>query len=352
MSETKAATLVLAVPRGSERRGRCGVSPRCHASWWLRFALLISWLALPAGLHAATISGTVKDPSGAVIAEAHIQITGGDLHQPVELTSDGLGKFASTDLKPGKYVVRVARDGFEALEKTFDLHEEPIDLQLTLAIARQQTKVVVPGQALAFANSDPVYRQLRGIGFGETFRFDNFTLNYDVATFHFQKGTLTWLRPVVGVVTGAIFVGEGHFHLEAVSKLDAHEISRRTGAEEVDEDFTDIVFRFTPDERMKLFPGLGDRVEPLAEAGAAFEHWKERVRRRSEYPLGFSEYILHGETMDNVDADVLAAIYNRAHPPFFNAYIRGKKHKDLRFFRENSGGSAASAGFAGGSRAH
>ncbi len=308
------------------------MSPRCHASWWLRFALLISWLALPAGLHAATISGTVKDPSGAVIAEAHIQITGGDLHQPVELTSDGLGKFASTDLKPGKYVVRVARDGFEALEKTFDLHEEPIDLQLTLAIARQQTKVVVPGQALAFANSDPVYRQLRGIGFGETFRFDNFTLNYDVATFHFQKGTLTWLRPVVGVVTGAIFVGEGHFHLEAVSKLDAHEISRRTGAEEVDEDFTDIVFRFTPDERMKLFPGLGDRVEPLAEAGAAFEHWKERVRRRSEYPLGFSEYILHGETMDNVDADVLAAIYNRAHPPFFNAYIRGKKHKDLRFF--------------------
>ena len=36
--------------------------------------------------------------------------------------------------------------------------------------------------------------------------------------------------------------------------------------------------------------------------------------------------------MDNVDADILAAIYNRQHPPFVNAYIRGKKHKDLRYF--------------------
>ncbi len=36
--------------------------------------------------------------------------------------------------------------------------------------------------------------------------------------------------------------------------------------------------------------------------------------------------------MDNVDADVLAAVYNPSHPEFFNAYLRCKKHKDLRFF--------------------
>ncbi len=36
--------------------------------------------------------------------------------------------------------------------------------------------------------------------------------------------------------------------------------------------------------------------------------------------------------MDNVDADLLAAVYNPSHPPFVNAYIHGKKHKDLRFF--------------------
>ena len=38
------------------------------------------------------------------------------------------------------------------------------------------------------------------------------------------------------------------------------------------------------------------------------------------------------ETIDNVDADVLAAVYNPKHPPFFNAYMVGTPHKDLRFF--------------------
>lgn len=56
------------------------------------------------------------------------------------------------------------------------------------------------------------------------------------------------------------------------------------------------------------------------------------MRQRREQALGFTQYLLQGETMDNVDADVLAAIYNAAHPEFFNAYLRGKKHKDLRFF--------------------
>src|SRR5260370_33332477 len=36
--------------------------------------------------------------------------------------------------------------------------------------------------------------------------------------------------------------------------------------------------------------------------------------------------------MDNVDPALLAVFYKPSHPPFFNAYIRGKKHKDFRFF--------------------
>jgi len=295
------------------------------------FAFLFSLFVLPSSLHAATISGTVKDPSGAVIAGAHIEISGSGLTQPIELMSDGLGKFVSPDLKAGGYVVRIRREGFETLEKQVDL-SGALELELTLAIARPQTSILVPGQALAFANSDPVYRELRQLGLGHTFRFDKFTLNYDVATFEFQRGTLTWLSPVEGSVTGAIFVGEGHFHLKAVTRIDAREIQRRTGADDVEEDFTEVVLRFTPDERMKLQPGAGDPMESSPEAARTFAHWKEQMRRRSEIPLGFTEYLLHGETMDNVDADVLAAIYNPAHPTFFNAYITGKKHRDLRFF--------------------
>src|SRR6202040_4422571 len=97
--------------------------------------------------------------------------------------------------------------GFEPLLKTADL-EAPLQLQLTLTVAQQQISISVPGKSLAFLNSDPVYRQLREIGLGQTFRFDNFTLLCDAATFQFQKGTLTFLTPVDGVVTGAIFRSE------------------------------------------------------------------------------------------------------------------------------------------------
>jgi hypothetical protein len=49
-------------------------------------------------------------------------------------------------------------------------------------------------------------------------------------------------------------------------------------------------------------------------------------------PEGLTQAFLESESIDNVDADVLAAIYNPKHPPFFNAYMRGTPHKDLRFF--------------------
>jgi hypothetical protein len=302
-----------------------------RGSDWPKLFLLLFCLTCPAWLYSQTISGSVQDTSGAVIVDARIEITGGDLKQPIGLSSDSAGKFVSPNLNPGTYSVRVEREGFEPLVKSVDLHG-PVELQLTLTIAKQQINISVPSKSLAFANTDPVYRQLRAIGPGSTFRFDNFTLVLDVGTFRFQKGTLTFLKPVDGVVTGAIFIGEGHFNLKPATLLDTNELKRRIGSEEADEDFNEVVFRFTGAGRMNLLPGLKDQIEPSPEAAAVLKNWREKMRQRNERPLGFTEFLLHGETMDNVDADVLAAIYNNAHPDFFNAYIRGKKHKDLRFF--------------------
>jgi len=298
----------------------------------LKMGLFLFCVLVTAALRAETISGTILDPSGAVIAAAQIEITGGDLANPIVLSSDGLGKFTCAELKPGTYSLRVTRDGFEPLVKSVEL-KGAVQLQLTLAIARQQVTVSVPGKNLAFANSDPLYRRLRDIGVGETFSFDNFTVNSDTGTFTFKKGSLTLLGPLDRVITGAIFVGEGHFNLKTVTALDAHELSRRTGSEEVNEDFTEAIFRFTRGEWPKFLPGLGAHAGSTPpEALAAFNHWKEKLRHRSERPLGFTEFLLGGETMDNVDADLLAAFYNPKHPDFLNAYIRGTKHKDLRFF--------------------
>lgn len=227
--------------------------------------------------------------------------------------------------------MQVTREGFEPLTKTVVL-QGPIQLQLTLTVANEKVSISVTGKSSAFVNSDPAYRQLRSVGLGETFRIENFALHLDAATFQLQKGTLTLLSPVNGVVTGAIFIGEGHFNLKPVTTLDARELNRRIGAVELNEGFTEAVFRFTRGAYQKLVPGLGDKSEPAPNAGAVFNHWRETMRQRHEQALGFTQYLLQGETMDNVDADLLAAVYNPSHPEFFNAYLRGKKHKDLRFF--------------------
>jgi len=339
-------TAFIFIFKSERRRALAAVGPditrriaetgRVHLPSHLRVGLVLLLLIASTWLSSQTntgtiISGTIKDPSGAVIASARIEITGGDLAQPVVLSSDSVGNFSSPELKPGSYSLRVTRDGFEPLVKSVDL-QGPVQLQLTLAVAKQEVSISVSGKGEALANSDPVYRQLREIGLGQTFRVENFTLPWDAATFQFEKGTLTMLNPVNGVVTGAIFLGEGHFNLKPVISMDAREISRRTGAAEFNEDFTEAVFRFTGDAGSRFLPGLGERTEPASEAATVLKHWRERMRQRREQPLGFTQYLLQGETMDNVDADLLAAIYNGSHPEFFNAYLRGKKHKDLRFF--------------------
>jgi hypothetical protein len=293
--------------------------------------LALLCLALAAQLHGDAISGTVKDPSGAVVAGARIEITGGALTQAIVLVSDETGKFAAPNLNPGSYSVRVSKDGFDDLVTAVEL-KGTAALALNLTIAAQQTSVNVSEKNTAFLNSDSHYRQLRDIGLGDSYRLENFTMTTDAGTFLFKSGTITFLALVERLETGAIFVGQGHFTLQPPDDINKREMLRRAGALTAEEDFTEVVFRFAPNLYVKFTSALGPRTETPPEASAAFSRWKDKVRHRHELPEGFTQAILQNETIDNVDADVLATIYNPQHPLFFNAYMHGTPHKDLRFF--------------------
>jgi hypothetical protein len=287
--------------------------------------------ALCGELRGDTISGTVKDPSGAVVADAKVEITGENLSQPVMLVTDANGRFVAANLKVGKYSVRIVKKEFDEFTSSVDLHGS-VELPVALTITAQQTTVTVTGGSAAFANSDAVYRQLRDVGLGDTFRCENFTLPMDVGTFEFKTGTITFLRPINGLETGALFVGRGHFSLKPVVNFDTTELIRRAGTSTAEEDFSEAVFRFTPEQFPIFNATLKTKAETPPEAGDAFQHWKQKVRHRHEFPEGLTQAFFESETIDNVDADVLAAVYNRQHPSFFNAYIHGTPHKDLRFY--------------------
>src|ERR1700734_2230071 len=102
-------------------------------------ALLLSillFLTFASSVRADSLSGTVKDPSGAVVVGARIEISGPSLAQPLVLTSDGAGRFTAPDLKPGKYSIRVAKAGFEDLATPGDLSGSA-DLPFNLVVASQ-----------------------------------------------------------------------------------------------------------------------------------------------------------------------------------------------------------------------
>lgn len=120
-------------------------------------------------LSAAIISGTVKDPSGALVPAATVEISGNG-QAPAVLTSDSHGAFASADLPPGAYQIRVRREGFEELRQAIQLGSTSAVLVLKLqALTRTRQEINVSGSPGAYVNSDPVYRALRANALGKSF---------------------------------------------------------------------------------------------------------------------------------------------------------------------------------------
>src|SRR5215467_5858549 len=126
---------------------------RNRKSRFLRACLMaFLCLTLAGRMRADTITGAVRDPSGAVVAGARVEITGGTLTEPVVVITDMEGKFVAPNLAAGKYLVRVSKEGFEDSVARLDL-KGSADLPVNLTIASQQTSVSVTGKVSAFANS-------------------------------------------------------------------------------------------------------------------------------------------------------------------------------------------------------
>jgi hypothetical protein len=69
-------------------------------------------------------------------------------------------------------------------------------------------------------NSDPTYQQLRNLSLGsEVVSVNNLTLHRDAATIHLRSGTVCFVSPVQGKVTGAVSVGDGNMILGPAARL-------------------------------------------------------------------------------------------------------------------------------------
>jgi len=82
----------------------------------------------------SSISGVVKDASGAVIAGATVTASSDVLIEKQRtVTTNGDGRYAIIDLRPGSYVVTVTQQGFDTVKQTIELPSDvtfPLDAAL------------------------------------------------------------------------------------------------------------------------------------------------------------------------------------------------------------------------------
>src|SRR5207249_12108690 len=95
-------------------------------------------------------------------------------------------------------------------------------------------------------NSDPTYQQLRNLSLGsEAVSVANVNLRRDAATFHLRSGTVCFVAPVQGKVTGAVLVGDGNMILDPRQASERASLKLLTKEDEFSENFNHLVLRFT-----------------------------------------------------------------------------------------------------------
>ncbi|HWC99171.1 MAG TPA: M1 family aminopeptidase [Candidatus Sulfopaludibacter sp.] len=288
-------------------------------------------MLLSAAAQAATLTGSVKDPSGAALSAVAVEVrsvppVGG----PKTLHTDSAGSFKLAGLAAGKYRVRVAHTSFDPFEEDVVLEEgKDATLEIKLKVAAVHETIEVAGAKRQ--NSDPVYRAMRDAGPGDSVQVENVVLHRDNGTITLKSGTLLFVPKAQGRDVAAAFSGDGEFTFDPATPIEKDHLKLLTEQETVRETFDRAYFCFS-DRTGEEIRAQAKTPSTDARAADVLREFRKRLRNRVESPHSFSEYLVNSDSMDNLEADLLADLYNPSQPGFFNAYLHGRKHNDLRFF--------------------
>ena len=167
------------------------------------------------------------------------------------------------------------------------------------------------------ANANTYYQQLRGLMPGsDVITVKNLELKRDAAVFTFQTGDFAFYNEVNGKVTGAVFRGQGHLHITPPTPEERHNLSILNHTEEFDQDFDQVVLRFTDGTAADLHKAATGKANPDADFTKAAQGLQ-----------GFARHQLH----DNLDLRLLQDVLSPTPGGFFLAAIHGKGNSHLFF---------------------
>jgi len=119
--------------------------PRPGVQLILALLLCLTTTLLNAQSTQSTILGTVKDASGAIIPSAQVVVINADKGGSITHVTDASGNFQAQDLPPGRYRLRITRDGFQTkLIQNLELTaRQQLRVDVSLAAGGAQQEITV-----------------------------------------------------------------------------------------------------------------------------------------------------------------------------------------------------------------
>ncbi len=175
----------------------------------------------------------------------------------------------------------------------------------------------------AAPNSNAAYHQLRSLlPGGVAISVNNFVLKRDAATFTFVRGDFLFYGEVNGKVTGAVFAGTGHFHLTPPTEIERHSLIILTKKPEFDEDFSQVVLRFTDGTAEELRSSAAATPNPASSVNSL-------IQAAGEFHTFQREHLY-----ENIDLRLLEDVLSPSKPAgggFFLAAVKGAQNSHILF---------------------
>jgi hypothetical protein len=189
-------------------------------------------------------------------------------------------------------------------------------LGTTLRAATVTLAIGSTAWAQSGANSDPTYVALRNLSLGsEAVTVTNLDLKRDAGTFRLNSGTVCFVSPVNGKVTGAVFTGDGVFLLTPPSETERKSLKYLTKEDKFNEKFEHVVLRFT-DSTYDEIKKAGTLATGGCDAG----------------PLKDTQNATRHRIKHNLEADLLSEVLSPEPRGLFVAFIHGKRYDDKEIY--------------------
>lgn len=128
------------------------------SSWVVLFWSLVLLCGLPASaqLSSASLNGVVRDPTGAVVPNAKVSMTGIDTGVVRTTTSNNAGEYVFTSINPGRYSLEASAPGFSSQKVTQFLFTvgQIAAFDFALAVGAESTVVSVTSESQQLSTSD------------------------------------------------------------------------------------------------------------------------------------------------------------------------------------------------------